>query len=119
MVTHAPPERRGLEPQEREDRAQEGQEDPGRDVVALDADVEDEEHDQDDRERGSSADPGRAVDVGPTTVGRIVAPFIAMPAQSVDPGIDEEGEHEPVEGAHDDAGEEREDELDAGHGAPS
>ena len=36
-----------------------------------------------------------------------------MPAQWVDPGIDEEREQEVVEGtAHDDAGEERQDELD-------
>jgi len=35
-----------------------------------------------------------------------------MPAQSVDPGIDEQGEHEAVEGtAHDHAGEERRDQL--------
>jgi hypothetical protein len=41
-----------------------------------------------------------------------------MPAQSVDPGIDEEWEHEPVEGAaHDDSGEEREGELDPAHRA--
>ncbi len=39
-----------------------------------------------------------------------------MPAQSVDPGIDEEREHEAVEGAaHDHAGEEREDDLDPAH----
>ena len=36
----------------------------------------------------------------------------SMPAQSVDPGIDEERQDEAVEGAaHDDAGEEREYEL--------
>jgi hypothetical protein len=41
-----------------------------------------------------------------------------MPAQSVDPGIDEEREHEAVEGtAHDDASEERQDELDPAHRA--
>jgi hypothetical protein len=41
-----------------------------------------------------------------------------MPAESVDPRIDEEREQEAVEGAaHDDAGEEREDELDAAHRA--
>jgi hypothetical protein len=41
-----------------------------------------------------------------------------MPAQSVDPGIDEEGEHEEVEGAtHDDARQECDDELDPAHGA--
>jgi hypothetical protein len=39
-----------------------------------------------------------------------------MPAQSVDPGIDEEREHEPVKSAaHEDAGEERQDELNAAH----
>jgi hypothetical protein len=39
-----------------------------------------------------------------------------MPAQSVDPGINEEREHEAVEGAtHDDAGKEGQDELDAIH----
>ena len=39
-----------------------------------------------------------------------------MPAQSVDPRIDEEREHEAVEGdAHGDPGEEGEDELDSGH----
>jgi hypothetical protein len=39
-----------------------------------------------------------------------------MPAQSVDPGIDEEREHEAVEGAaHDHAGEEGPDELDPAH----
>jgi hypothetical protein len=39
-----------------------------------------------------------------------------MPAQSVDPGVDEEREHEAVEGAaHEYAGEEREDELEAVH----
>jgi len=39
-----------------------------------------------------------------------------MPAQSVDPGIDEEREHEAVEGAaHNDAREERQDELDPAH----
>jgi len=39
-----------------------------------------------------------------------------MPAQSVDPRIDEEWEHKPVEGAaHEHAGEECEDELDAAH----
>ena len=41
-----------------------------------------------------------------------------MPAQSVDPCIDEEREHEAVESAaHDDAGEERQDELDPTHRA--
>jgi len=41
-----------------------------------------------------------------------------MPAQSVDPGIDEEREDEAVEGAaHDHAGEERQDELDPAHRA--
>jgi hypothetical protein len=41
-----------------------------------------------------------------------------MPAQSVDPRIDEEGEYEPIEGAtHEDAGKEGQDELDAGHRA--
>jgi hypothetical protein len=41
-----------------------------------------------------------------------------MPAQSVDPRIDEEREHETIEGAaHDHAGEERENELDAAHRA--
>jgi hypothetical protein len=39
-----------------------------------------------------------------------------MPAESVDPGIDEEREHEVVErAAHDDAGEDRQDELDPAH----
>jgi hypothetical protein len=39
-----------------------------------------------------------------------------MPAQSVDPRIDEEREHEAIEGtAHDDAGKEGEDELDPAH----
>ena len=39
-----------------------------------------------------------------------------MPAQSVDPGIDEERQHEPVEGAaQDHAGEEGQDELEAAH----
>jgi len=41
-----------------------------------------------------------------------------MPAQSVDPCIDEEREHEAVEGAaHDHAGQERQDELDPTHRA--
>jgi hypothetical protein len=41
-----------------------------------------------------------------------------MPAQSVDPGIDEERQHEAVEGTtHHHAGEEREDELDPAHAA--
>ncbi len=41
-----------------------------------------------------------------------------MPAQSVDPDIDEEREHEAVEGAtHDHAGEECRDELDPVHRA--
>jgi hypothetical protein len=41
-----------------------------------------------------------------------------MPAQSVDPGIDEERENEAVEGAaHQDPGEERQDELDPAHRA--
>ena len=40
-----------------------------------------------------------------------------MPAQSVDPRIDEERQHEPVESAtHDDAGEECQDELEPAHG---
>jgi hypothetical protein len=39
-----------------------------------------------------------------------------MPAQSVDPRIDEEWEHEAVEhDAHGDAGQERQDELDPAH----
>ena len=39
-----------------------------------------------------------------------------MPAQSVDPRIDEEREHEPVESAaHDHAGKERQKELDLAH----
>jgi hypothetical protein len=39
-----------------------------------------------------------------------------MPAQSVDPGIDEERKHEAVEGtAHDDTSEERQDELEPAH----
>ena len=39
-----------------------------------------------------------------------------MPAQSVDPRIDEERKNELVEGAaHDDTGQERQDELDAAH----
>jgi hypothetical protein len=39
-----------------------------------------------------------------------------MPTQSVDPGIDEDWEHEAVESAaHDDAGEEGQDELDPAH----
>jgi hypothetical protein len=39
-----------------------------------------------------------------------------MPAQSVDPRIDEERKHEAVEGAaHNHAGEERQQELDAAH----
>ena len=48
-----------------------------RGVVVRDSDVEDEEHDEDERERSSGADPGRAVDVGPAAVRRIVAPLIA------------------------------------------
>jgi hypothetical protein len=41
-----------------------------------------------------------------------------MPAESVDPGIDEEREHEAVEGAaHDHAGEEGRDELEPAHRA--
>jgi hypothetical protein len=41
-----------------------------------------------------------------------------MPAQSVDPRVDEERQHEAVEGAaHDHAGEERQDELDPAHRA--
>ena len=41
-----------------------------------------------------------------------------MPAHLVDPGVDEEREHEAVErAAHDDAGEERQDELDPTHRA--
>jgi hypothetical protein len=41
-----------------------------------------------------------------------------MPAQSVDPGINEERQHEAVEGAaHDDTGEEGQDELDPAHQA--
>ena len=41
-----------------------------------------------------------------------------MPAQSVDPRVHEEREHEAVEGAaHDDAGEECEDELEPVHPA--
>ena len=41
-----------------------------------------------------------------------------MPAQAVDPGIDEEREHEAVQGAaHDHAGEEGQDELDPVHRA--
>ena len=43
-----------------------------------------------------------------------------MPAQSVDPGIDDEREHEAVEGAaHDHAGEECEDELHLAHRDPA
>jgi hypothetical protein len=39
-----------------------------------------------------------------------------MPAHLVDPGVDEEREHEAVERpSHDDASEERQDELDAAH----
>ena len=39
-----------------------------------------------------------------------------MPAQSVDPGVDEERQHEAIERAtHQDAGEERRDELEAVH----
>jgi len=39
-----------------------------------------------------------------------------MPAQSVDPRIDEERQHEAVEGAaHDDTGEEGKDELETAH----
>ena len=39
-----------------------------------------------------------------------------MPAQSVDPGIDEERKHKAIEcAAHDDAGEEGQDELDPAH----
>ena len=39
-----------------------------------------------------------------------------MPADAVDPGIDEEWEHEAVErAAHEHAGEERDDEIDLGH----
>jgi hypothetical protein len=39
-----------------------------------------------------------------------------MPAQSVDPGIDEKRQHKAVEGtAHDDAGEEGQDELEPAH----
>jgi hypothetical protein len=114
---HAPPDGRGLEAEERTDRAQEGQEDACADVVVGDGDVKDKEDDQDDRERGSRADPGRGVDVGPALV-RIVTRSSPMPAQSVDPCIDEERQHEPVEGAaHDDPGEEREDELEPAHPA--
>ena len=41
-----------------------------------------------------------------------------MPAQSIDPRIDEEREHEAIEGAaHDHASEEREDKLDPVHRA--
>jgi hypothetical protein len=41
-----------------------------------------------------------------------------MPAQSVDPRIDEEREHEAVEcAAHDHAGKEREDQLNPAHRA--
>jgi hypothetical protein len=41
-----------------------------------------------------------------------------MPAQSVDPGIDEERQHAAVESAaHDDAGEEGQEELDLAHRA--
>ena len=41
-----------------------------------------------------------------------------MPAQSVDPGIDKEREHKPVEGApHGDTSEERKQELDLAHPA--
>ena len=109
---------RGLEPEEREDRAQEGQEDPGADVVVGDGDVEDEEDDQDERERRSRADPGRGVDVGPAAVRASSPRSSPMPAQSVDPRIDEQREHEAVEGAaHDDAGEEGQDELDPAHRA--
>jgi len=43
-----------------------------------------------------------------------------MPAQSVDPCVDEEREHEAVErAAHDDAGEEGEGELDLAHRDPA
>jgi len=66
----------GLEPEQRQDRAQEGQEDPWADVVVGDGDIEDEEDDEDDREGRRGADPSRAVDVGPALV-RIVTPFIA------------------------------------------
>ena len=91
---------------------------PGADVVVGDGDVEDEEHDEDDRERGSGADPGRGVDVGPALVAASSPRSSPMPAQSVDPRIDEEREHEAVEGAaHDHAGEERQDELDPAHRA--
>ena len=90
---------------------------PGADVVVGDGDVEDEEDDEDERERRRGADPGRAVDVGPARSAS--SPRSSpMPAQSVDPRIDEEREHEAVEGAaHDHAGEERQDELDPAHRA--
>jgi hypothetical protein len=61
-------------------------------------DVEDKEDDEDKRERSRGPDPGRGVDVGPAALRIAVASSSPMPAQSVDPGIDEEREHEAVEG---------------------
>ena len=54
-----------------------GQEDGRGDVVVGDGDVEDEEHDENDRERGSRPDPGRGVDVGPAALRCIVTTLIA------------------------------------------
>jgi hypothetical protein len=57
LSPHAPPESGGLEPEEREDRAEERQEDPWADVVVGNGDVEDEEDGEDERERGRGSDP--------------------------------------------------------------
>jgi hypothetical protein len=79
---------------------------------------EDEEHDEDERERGSGADPGRGVDVGPAALRFIATMLIAMPAQSVDPRIDEGREQPAVEhDTQDGTREEGHDELDLPHRA--
>ena len=64
MPPHAPPQGRGFQAEEGEDRAEEGQEDPGGDVVSGQM-TSRSRRDEDDRERGRGADPGRGVDVGP------------------------------------------------------
>ena len=63
--------------QERADRAQDRQEDARGDVVVRNFDIKDEEDDQDERERGSGADPGRGVDIGPASLCPIVPTLIA------------------------------------------
>jgi hypothetical protein len=116
-VRHAPPQSRGLE---REDRAQEGQEDRRGDVVVGDGDVEDEEHDQDDREGGSRPDPGRGVDVRPSAALRVIVVTLIAHAGAFDRStqIDEWREHSSVEEeAGDDAREEGDDEIDLAHRA--